>query len=268
MKKVFLPALIILVCGSFKSQQVADEIYRTMPNKSFKAGEVVEYRVHYGFITAGHAVVETSPDIYKVNNRACYRVTVSGSSSSGFDMFVKIRDTWRSYIDTTSLISQRFYWDVNEGKYHKEETVFIDHVNRKIRSEEKNAETKTFDNIPAHIQDLVSGYYYLRNIDFSKMKDGDVVPVKGFFDDNYFDFKIKFRGRQVVKTKFGKIKCMKITPVMPKNELFDGDSSIRMYVTDDANKIPVKIEADLFVGAVEVEIKAYKNNRHKLNFYR
>jgi hypothetical protein len=271
MKKIFSGLMLVFILGSFTAEntifpQTDDGVYRTVENRSFRLGEEVKYRVHYGFINAGEATVEVSPDLFRVNNRPCFRITVSGSSSNVFDKFLKIRDTWRSYVDTSAIVSQRFYWNIQEGKYKKEETVFFDHPNKKIRSEEKNQEAKDFENIAENLQDLVSGYYYLRTVDFSQMKENDMVSVKGFFDDNFFDFKVRFRGRETIKTKFGKIRCLRLTPVMPKNDLFDGDSSIRFYVSDDENKIPVKVQADMFVGAVEVEIKDYKNLKYPLNF--
>ena len=257
-------AVFCLLC-SFTLMQ--DEVYRSVPNKSFKAGEMIEYRLHYGFITAGEGTVETSPDLVKINNRPCYRVTVSGKTSGAFDAMYKVRDTWRSFVDTGAFVSQRFYWDIHEGKYTKEETVYFDHINRKIRSEEKNEATREFDKVPQNLQDIISGYYYLRNVDFSKMKDDEVLPVKGFFDDKYFDFKVKYKGKEVVKTKFGKINCLKLIPIMPKNELFDGEGSVSFYVTDDLNKIPVKVAAKMFIGSIEVDIKGYKNNRYPLAFF-
>jgi hypothetical protein len=270
MKIAVICTVLLLVLGAFvipeddpKSRK-DDTLYRRVSNNSFRSGERIEYRLHYGLITAGEGVVETSPDLYRINNRPCYRTTISGRTSGTFDIIYKVRNTWRSYIDTGALVTQRFYWNVNEGKYHKEETVFFDHANKKIRSEEQKGEAKNFEKMPENIQDIISGYYYLRTLDFTKFKEGDVIPVVGFFDDNYFDFKIRYRGKEVIRTKFGKIRCHRLTPVMPKNELFDGDSSVRFYISDDENKIPVKVEADMFIGAIEVDIKKYENLRHPL----
>ncbi len=265
MNKTFLILIIFTFLTSSSFIQV-DEVYRTIHNNSFKAGEYLVYRVHYGFVNAGEGVVETGSDIVKINNRPCYRTSVTGRTTGTFDVLYKIRDTWRSYVDTSAMLSQRFYWNVNEGKFHKEETVFFDQVNNKIRSEEKDQDTHEFDKTPNNLQDIVSGYYYLRTFNFNKLKEGEQIPLKGFFDDKYYDFKIKYAGKEVVKTKFGKINCIRLNPIMPKNELFKDNESVRLYISDDENKIPIKVEADMFVGAVEVELKDVKNTRHPLHF--
>lgn len=91
--------------------------------------------------------------------------------------------------------------------------------------------------------------------------------VKAIFEDELYDFGIKLGGRETIKTKFGKIKAIRLEPVMPKDQdLFDGENSIRFWMSDDENRIPLKIEADMFVGAVEIDIKDYKNLSHPINF--
>ena len=44
---------------------------------------------------------------------------------------------------------------------------------------------------------------------------------------------------------------------MPENSLFDGENSIRVWISDDINKVPLKIKANMFVGAVEVDIESF-----------
>jgi len=260
---IFFSSLIafITLCG-FQ----AEDSFRKVENESFGPGEVLEYRIHYGFINAGEGVVKVSNQLHQINNRPCYEVSVTGKSVGAFDWVIRIRDSWRSYIDTSALLPHRFHTNVQEGKYRKEETVYFNHAKRTIRSEEKNEETKEFP-MPPNIQDIISGYCYMRVINFDKMHTGDLVPIPAFFDDKIYDFRIRYQGKGEVKTKFGKVRCIKLTPVMPKNEMFNGESSVRVWVTDDKNRIPVKIEADMFVGALEMEIKNYKGLRHKTIFH-
>jgi Protein of unknown function (DUF3108) len=264
MRKVYLfsfsLALLTVICAFH-----ATDSYRRVVNDSFGPGEVLRYRVHYGFINAGEAEVKVSNQIHKVNERPCYEVTAFGKSVGAFDWVIRIRDTWRSYIDTSALVPQRFHTNVQEGKYRKEETVHFNYQNRVIRSEEKNDESKEFD-MPQNVQDILSGYCYLRTIDFNQLRLNETVPIPAFFDDKLYDFKIRYRGREEISTKFGKIRCIKIAPVMPKNEMFDGESSIRVWITDDKNRIPVKIEADMFMGAIAMDLKDFKGLKQKPAF--
>ncbi len=262
MRKLLIYGILcIMACGF-----VARDSYRRVVNESFTAGEVLEYRVHYGFLNIGEGVIEVSPTLYKINDRICYKVNVFGKTSGTFELGYKVRDTWRSYIDTSAMIPQRFYSNIQENKYRKEVWVFFDHLKKTVRSEEKNQETKEFT-IPPNVQDLVSGYYYLRTMDFSKFHEGDTIKVNAFFDDEFYNFKVRYRGRGEVKTKFGKIKAIRITPVMPENQLFKGENAIQVWISDDENKIPVKVEADFFLGILELELKRHKGLKNPIHFY-
>ncbi|GAB3827601.1 hypothetical protein GCM10028895_40050 [Pontibacter rugosus] len=114
------------------------------------------------------------------------------------------------------------------------------------------------------MQDIVSGFYYLRTLDYDKMRVGDKTTVKGFFDEENFNMEVEYRGRETVSTKAGDIKAIKLVPRMPKNEMFKGDNSITVYLSDDKNKIPVLIQAEMFVGSLKINLYDYKNLKNKL----
>ena len=119
---------------------------------------------------------------------------------------------------------------------------------------------------PEYTQDLVSSYYYLRTIDFSTLKKGDQITINSFFEDETYDMKIEYLGKESVRTKVGKINAFKMRPIMPDNDLFDGEDSILFWVSDDANKVPLKIRAKMFIGAVEVELTEYSGLKGDFNW--
>lgn len=264
MKKVIPLVLIVLVAAvGF----VTKDRLRTVPNESFTSGEILKYKVHYGPITAAEAVIDVAPTLHTVNGRPCYRATVTGKTNGSFDLFLRIRDTWQSYIDTAAIIPQRSFRNIEEGNYRKRETVDFNHatntafVEKKKRNKDK--EHKNFK-VPANVQDIVSGFYYLRTFNYDKMRVGEKVNIQGFFDEENFTMEVTYKGKEVVSTKAGDIKAIKLVPKMPKNEMFDGENSITVYLSDDQNKIPVLIQAEMFVGSVKVNLYEYKNLKHKI----
>jgi hypothetical protein len=102
-------------------------------------------------------------------------------------------------------------------------------------------------------------------MDFSKLKVNDTILVTGFFEDEFYKFKIVYRGKDTVKLKVGKVRALKFVPVMPKNKLFDGENSITAWFSDDKNRIPLKIDAEMFIGSAGVELTSYKNLKNPLN---
>jgi hypothetical protein len=273
MKKVVLSVLLFVFLSSF----VVEDKYRSIHNDFFKKGEHIEYLVHYGFINAGTATVDVSSQNYILNNRICYRVDVSGKSIGAAGAIVSVNDVWRSYVDTAAFVTHRFYRKLEEGNYRREEmTDFNPLTNSAIMKYEEygtkdpanKPRTRKTINVktPNYVQDMVSGYYFIRTVDLNKLKEGDLFTVPGILEDKMYNMQIRYKGKEIVKTKFGKIHAHRLIPIMPGNETFKGESSIRFWVSDDKNRVPVRIEADMFIGKVVIEIQDYKNLRHKFNF--
>ena len=233
--------------------------YRIIPNDSFKAGESYNYKVKYGFLTIGEAKVDVDEKIYLVNNRPCFRVNVLGKTAGLTDLF-KVRNTYRSYVDTLAFIPHRFIYSARENSYQRDQVMNFDHQKNEVVKVEKE-QSKRFE-VPNNIQDVISGYYFLRTINFSKFKVGQSVSAPLFFDEDLYQMKIKFAGHGIVHTKFGKMRVLKLNPILPKNNLFKGENAIRIWISDDKNCVPLKIEVDFSFGTIDMEIKNYKGVKY------
>jgi len=77
--------------------------------------------------------------------------------------------------------------------------------------------------------------------------------------------KIIFKGKETIKTKIGKVRTIVFIPIMPKNKVFDGENSVTAWFSDDKNRIPVKINAEMFIGSAGVELTSYSGLRNPLN---
>jgi hypothetical protein len=259
MRKILPVFLILLAAWGF----VTKDSLRRIEQDSFSTGEVLRYKVHYGMINAAEAVIEVAPEIQKVNNRPCYKANVFGKTIGSFDYFLRIRDTWRSYIDTAAIVPQMFHRNIEEGKYRKKENATFDHYRNVVVVEDKKG-TDTFK-VPENVQDIVSGFFYMRTLPLDKYKNGDIIRLQGFFDDEVFDFTVVFRGREIVETKAGNIRAFKLVPKMPENKLFSGENAVSVYLSDDKNKIPVLIKAEMFVGSIKVNLYQSSGLKYKLN---
>jgi hypothetical protein len=258
---IWLFAALLLLGGWW------NEDYRIIENHSFEAGEHLEYRVHYGFINAAEAVVHIDNRIQKINNRPCYNVKVTGRTTGAFDLVSKVRDTWQSYIDTLAIVPQQFYTNKREGSYKNVERLVFDHANNQVQRIQLDDNSKTQNyNVPNNVQDVISGYYYLRTLDFDKIKPGQIITIKAFFEGDLYDMRMKYAGREQIKTKFGTCKVLKINPILPKNSFFEDENSIRIWVSDDTNKVPLKVEVELKIGHLAMELKKYSGLKSPLNF--
>lgn len=234
-----------------------------LKESTYKNGEKLEYRVHYGFITAGEAVLRVNDRYRRVDDKICYQVEATGRSNGTFDRIVRIRNTWGSFIDTGRLQPMWSYRSIEENRYRLKEDVSYDYGRRLAKVEIKGKRDTVF-RVPSSVQDIVSGYYLLRQVDYSRLTQNEVVEIDAFFDKVLYKFKVRYVGKETVKTKWGRIRAILVSPIMPENSLFDGENAIRLWMSDDSNRVPIKVSAELFVGAVEIDLKGYSGTRTKL----
>lgn len=228
--------------------------------KNFSRGELLTYTAHYGFINGGVGTVRMDEKVHSLNGKPCYKVDIEARTVGVVNALFNVKDSWGSVFDTTSLVPYRFYRDISEGKYKLQEQTIFDHyaAKAKVTQTFKEGTKEQEYKIPQFAKDMVSGYYYLRTINFEALKPGDVVKMDAFFENKSYDFAIRFIGKEELKTKFGKIDTFVMAPVMPDTEIFDGKDAIKFWVSDDENRVPVKVRAAMFVGAVEVELTDYQ----------
>lgn len=239
--------------------------YRRVANTSFGTGEHLEYRVHYGVLNAAEATVDVSPSLFAVNERPCYRINVNGRTVGAFDLITSIRNTYQSYIDTSAILPQAFHTSLRENKYQKEEHIFFNHQQNTVRAD-TYPKHEVFK-VPDNSYDFISGYFFSRTLDFNRMTIGQVLELPAFYYGVTYNLKIRYRGRQVLTTKQSRLNVIRLNPVLPDNKLFKAEESIRIYVSDDANKVPIKVEADLWVGSFVMDLRKSSGLRQGLHYF-
>lgn len=264
MKRTLL-AILLLTAFSIQAQE-----YELSKERPFQPGEKIELKATVGFIRAAEATFSVSDIIYTTNKRPTWKIDINAKTVGIFDFFSSVRDNWGTYYDTTQLIPQQFYRYIKEGRFRKNEILYFDHDKdsvtvAKLHKETLKLERQVDHAIPNNVQDMVSGYYYLRAIDFNKIEVGEVITINTFFDDKEKPFKVKFVGREVIKTKYGDVKALVLVPMMKKDSLFEEDNTLKVWLSDDLNKIPLKFQAKIYVGYLNVELKNVENLRHPLS---
>lgn len=249
--------------------RVVAQGYPTVTEPTFKRGELLTYRVHYGIIDAGEATIEVASDAPAFAGKSTYHLVGRGKSTGTFDWFFKVRDRYDSYVDEETLLPRFFMRRVDEGGFIINQDYLFNQsksmvsVKRDGTDKPRNVSDKSFE-IPANTHDILSAFYYARTIDFSSLKPGDVVTVNTFFDEEIFPLSMKVVGREVLKTKAGKIHCIKIRPGIQKGRVFKEEEDLTLWVSDDKNRIPVRLQANVLVGSIKMDLKEYKNLANQL----
>src|SRR5215813_3712435 len=258
LKRLSILSLAFVTFG-MKAKAPGDEICG-IKNTSFQAGEEITYTVYYAvagiYIDAGNATFSST--LEKMNNRPVYHVAGVGKTNPSYDWIYKVRDKYESYIDTETLQPLKFIRNVDEGGYKKYENITFN------RNANTAVTTDGVFKVPDCIQDVLSAVYYSRNIDFSKYNINDKIPFSMFLDNEVFNMYIRYMGKETVKTKYGKFKAIKFKPLLLKGTIFEGGEKMTVWVSDDANRIPIRIESPIVVGKVKVDMMSSKNLRYPL----
>lgn len=231
-----------------------------MTNTAFSAGEEISYTVYYAvagiYIDAGNATFTNV--LEKINGRPVYHISGVGKTNPSYDWIYKVRDKYETFIDTGSLQPLKFLRNVDEGGYKKYENITFN------RNANTAVTTEGVFKVPDCVQDVLSAVYYARNIDFNKYKVNDKVPFTMFLDNEVYNMYIRYLGKETVKTKYGKFKAIKFKPLLIKGTIFEGGEKMTVWVSDDANHIPIRIESPIVVGKVKVDMMTSKNLRYPL----
>lgn len=247
MKKiVFILALLGILWGMSSTTQIK---YPEVESKSFKSGEKLRYRVSYGFVDAGEAVLtvnETSKT--GANGRPLYKVKGEGKTLGAFNAFFKVEDLYMSYIDKEGVFPWYFVRRVNEGGFKKNQDYTFSQDKQKVYTGKKEFK------VPMGIQDMISSFYYARTLDFSNMKPGDKTTFKCFMDDEVYPLVVRFVGNEEIKIRKGKFDCMKFVPVVQEGRYFENDDDVQFWITNDKNRIPVLVKAKIPVGSIKMHL--------------
>jgi len=254
MRKIFLTFIGIIATIVTQAQQ--------LPLKKeavFQDGEVLQYRLRYGFITAAEATIKVTNSDLKFDNKPTYRLSVDAQTSGTFDVFYKIRDRYDSYIDKTDLLPYFYQENIREASYKRQDKARFNQDGKKVVSNRGTFNTPTTQTF-----DLVSAYYFARSLDISKMKVGDTFKLNYFLQDEISALEIEYVGKETIKSKLGNIRCLKFSPSIKPGRIFKKDSRLYLWVTDDGNRVPVKAQVEILVGAVTMELKSAAGLKYAL----
>lgn len=231
----------------------------------FKTGEHLKYRFHYGSLNAGYATLDVKTE--NLNGRPHFLIKGYGYSTGLVKAVFKVQDVYQTYIDKATGTPTKFIRNINEGGYRKNRVIYFNQKTKKVTVDDKKNGTKKSYSVTSEIQDILSAFYFLRNQDLSKKKTGDFVSMNVFIDEEAFPFKLKIMGRETIKTKYGKVNCIKLQPMVQSGRIFKAKESVSLWVTDDSNYVPIQIKASLLIGSLKADLDDYRNVVTPIKFY-
>ena len=238
------------------------QISFSQTESAFDTGEWFKFKMSYsGWMKAGNATLQIKDDV--INGKPVYHVVGKGWTTGAIKWFFKVKDRYESYFDKQTGLPYKFIRNIDEGGHTKNLEIKFDQVNQKAHiTDIKHNKNFIIDTNP-NIQDMVSAYYYLRNkIEVDGLKPGDEFQTDMFFDKENFGFKLKYLGEEVIRTKFGKVKTLKFRPYVMAGRVFKEEESLTLWVSNDKNRIPLRIKADLAIGSLRADLEAFRGLKY------
>lgn len=252
--------ILCLLLGLAFSNARAQTDFCNTENKCIQSGEKLNFKVFYNlsalWVGAGEANFTTK--LESLNGKPVFHIVGDGVTYKSYDWIFRVRDRYETFLDTETLLPQKFIRNVDEGGYKFTNNVIFDQNRKKAYSNKK-----TFD-VPQCVQDVLSTIYYARNIDYNKYAPGTKIPFSMFLDDQVYHLYIRYVGKQKIKTKYGTFNAIKLAPLLIKGTIFKGGEAMVVWVSDDNNHIPLRIDSPILVGTVKVDMMGYSNLKYPL----
>ena len=215
----------------------------------FGPGEKMVFSIGYGPVNAGEAELEVV-GLTTYQGHTCYELQSKANSNRFFSSFFKVRDKISSYMDVELLYSRYFHKRLREGDYKKTVEISFDHQDELA----KYADGREFD-IMAGIQDVLSAFYFVRNLDLGS---GDTYSLLAHSSRKTYDLQVIVHGMETVTVEAGTFECYVVEPVLQGEGLFKHEGKITMYVSNDQYRVPVLIKTKVPVGSIDVELKEFR----------
>jgi hypothetical protein len=228
-------------------------------SKAYLPGEKLTYSLKFGVIQAGQAVIVLQQANYQ--NMPVYHAKVTAQTVGLAEKLYSVKDVFESYFDMNSSLPHKAIRNVKEGNYTSYCELYFNHRDTSVYSSKTDSLYKTLPGI----LDILSSLYYLRSLDPNFFRTGDIIHVVTFWDDEIYPFHLRYKGKEIIKTKFGKIRCHRFDPIVEPGRVFKSENDMSAWFTDDKNFVPVRVRFELIVGSLRCDLDQYANLPYQLN---
>jgi hypothetical protein len=221
----------------------------------FAPGETLSFDVSWSsYVTAGTAtmkVVEKKPSYGSV----AYYIVAEGQPGSLLSALYELYYKADTLLDAYTLLPQRGSVFSREGKRQRMKTTMFDRRrNQATYTVETRTVVKKQLRAPAYAQDPLGAVYVLRAL---ALKAGDRFNVPICDAGETYTVSVAVGAPETVRSGLGQVRAWKITPTLPK-EQSAGARRLTLWLSDDARRLPVKMQAQLAVGTFDLTLRSAK----------
>lgn len=223
----------------------------------FRDGEKLEYLLHYGPINGGMAKLTVR--LSTIDKQPVFHARAEARTIGIADKIYRVKDIYESYIDVSSGLPLKAVRNISEGRYTYYDENFFNRDSNTVSSMKVGTMK-----VPQGIIDMVSAIYLLRNYNMDNLQVGDTIKLVTYFANEIYPLNLRYKGKEIIRTRFGKFRCKVFAPVTEVGRVFKTQDDMLMWISDDKNFLPLRIDFDMWVGSMRVDLVAYENLRYEL----
>jgi hypothetical protein len=233
----------------------------------FKAGEKLTYTVRYAFgLNFDAGEVTFNVDTLKKGKTIFFHFYSTGRSYPSYDKIYEVRDRYDVLTFAQDLRPIYYHRHTSEGGYGVNNIYHFSYKDDKIYMTISHSDSIPYKDTISHIKcvrDALSSAYYLRGLDIKKMKKGHKITIDMLLDGKVYPITITYLGQEkIVMSDTLHIKTYKSVSETIKSSIFRGGEGLYVWVSEDKNKLPVKILAYILVGKVVVFLNDFKGLKY------
>jgi len=239
----------------------------------FQTGEELKFDIYYKYglvmLKAGTADLKFVESSY--NHKNTLLSTLDFKTTAFFDKIFRMRDTLRSHL-MDNIHPLYHVRSIHEGNYHFTEEMFFNSFGTdytEVRVKRQSGEILRFDTIltsNSKTYDMLSLILAICSLDYSLPKFGQTETVSTFVEKEKKTVTVRYEGQSVVeRSETLKYKTFKIALDFSDSAFNESKSAVEIWMSDDENRIPIKIRAKLRIGAAEVYLSSWGKLKYPLS---
>lgn len=223
---------------------------KTVP---FRPGETLTYDVSWSdYLTAGSATL-TVRDKRASGGSTAYYMVAEGQPTTLLSKLYAVYYKVDSLVDAYTLFPQRgSVFSQENGRQRMKETRF-DQARRSATFQMRTATTTTQDQpLPGPTHDALSALTAMRTM---PLAPGASSAFSVSDSGHLYRVQANVTGKETLQTGVGAIAAWKIVPAVRDTKGQTVGRGMAVWISDDARRLPVKIQAQLPVGAFVLTLR-------------
>ncbi|HWF58794.1 MAG TPA: DUF3108 domain-containing protein [Nitrospira sp.] len=217
--------------------------------RPFRVGERLTYEVTWLNLTAVIAVMEVAR-MDGPKDQAVAKLVGTAQSTPMITKFFPVDNRIESELDLDTLTPEHMTFRRREGK-KKEDIEYVFHQKEGMVTAVRGGMTESLP-IPSGTQDIISCLYYTRTR--LPPNPGASLKMNVYHDKKNRPVEVRVEAIETIEGAWGKAETVRVLVIMPFHGLFMNQGNIRVWVTNDERKTPVRMKAKVVLGSIVADL--------------